>query len=50
VLILEYVDAGGDSPYRDWFEGLNAQAAAKVIGSISGRDTGSTLARMATAC
>jgi putative component of toxin-antitoxin plasmid stabilization module len=74
VLILEYVGAGGDSPYRDWFEGLNAQAAAKFtvaltrmvlgnlsnvkgvgagswsFGSISGRDTGSTLARMATAC
>jgi hypothetical protein len=27
---FEYVEAGGDSPYRDWFEGLNAQAAAKV--------------------
>jgi putative component of toxin-antitoxin plasmid stabilization module len=30
VQILEYLDAAGDSPYRDWFESLNAQAAAKV--------------------
>jgi putative addiction module killer protein len=35
VLILEYVDAGGDSPYRDWFEGLNAQAAAKVTVALT---------------
>ena len=27
VQILEYLDAAGDSPYRDWFESLNAQAA-----------------------
>jgi putative addiction module killer protein len=26
--ILEYLDAAGRSPYRDWFEGLDAQAAA----------------------
>jgi putative addiction module killer protein len=30
VQILEYIDASGRSPYRDWFESLNAQAAAKV--------------------
>jgi putative addiction module killer protein len=30
VQILEYLDADGDSPYRAWFESLNAQAAAKV--------------------
>ena len=28
--ILEYLDAAGDSPYRDWFQNLNAQAAARI--------------------
>jgi putative addiction module killer protein len=28
--ILEYLDSAGDSPYRNWFESLNAQAATKV--------------------
>jgi putative component of toxin-antitoxin plasmid stabilization module len=35
VHILEYVDAAGDSPYRDWFESLNAQAAAKVTVALT---------------
>jgi len=30
VQILEYIDVAGASPYRDWFESLNAPAAAKV--------------------
>ena len=33
--ILEYLDAAGDSPYRDWFESLNAQAAAKVTVALT---------------
>jgi len=28
--IREYVDGQGRSPFGDWFEGLNAPAAAKV--------------------
>jgi putative addiction module killer protein len=35
VQILEYLDPDGDSPYRDWFESLNAQAAAKVTGALT---------------
>jgi len=31
VQILEYLDAAGDSPYRDWFESLNAQAAKVTV-------------------
>ena len=33
--ILEYLDAAGDSPYRDWFESLNAPAAAKVTVALT---------------
>ena len=33
--ILEYLDAAGESPYRDWFESLNAQAAAKVTVALT---------------
>lgn len=33
--ILEYLDAGGCSPYRDWFDALNAAAAAKVTVAIT---------------
>ena len=28
--ILEYLDVAGDSPYRAWFDSLDARAAAKV--------------------
>ena len=28
--IVEYLDAAGRSPFADWFEALDAQAAAKV--------------------
>ncbi len=30
IRLLEYLDPEGRSPYRAWFEGLNAPAAAKV--------------------
>ena len=33
--ILEYLDPDGESPYRDWFESLNAQAAAKVTVALT---------------
>jgi putative addiction module killer protein len=35
VQILEYLDAARDSPYRDWFESLNAEAAAKVTVALT---------------
>ncbi|HEX5509984.1 MAG TPA: type II toxin-antitoxin system RelE/ParE family toxin [Pseudolabrys sp.] len=28
--VLEYLDSTGRSPFRHWFDGLNAQAAAKI--------------------
>jgi putative addiction module killer protein len=30
VRILEYLDPAGRSPFADWFNGLDAQAAAKI--------------------
>src|SRR6266446_7907226 len=33
--ILEYLDSAGNSPYRDWFESLNAEAAAKVTVALT---------------
>jgi len=30
IRVLEYLDERGRSPYARWFEGLNAQAAAKI--------------------
>jgi putative addiction module killer protein len=30
IQILEYLDGKGRSPYAEWFENLDAQAAAKV--------------------
>jgi putative component of toxin-antitoxin plasmid stabilization module len=30
VEVLEYLDQHGCSPFADWFNGLDAQAAAKV--------------------
>jgi putative addiction module killer protein len=35
VQILEYIDVAGGSPYRDWFESLNAPAAAKVTVALT---------------
>jgi putative addiction module killer protein len=35
VEILEYLDAAGQSPYRDWFDTLDAAAAAKVTVAIT---------------
>ena len=31
IEIREYLDAGGYRPYAKWFDGLNPQAAAKVV-------------------
>jgi putative addiction module killer protein len=32
--VLEYLDPKGRSPYAKWFDGLNAEAAAKVATAI----------------
>jgi len=32
--ILEYLDPKGRSPYAKWFDGLNAEAAAKVASAL----------------
>jgi putative addiction module killer protein len=34
VEVLEYLDTNGRSPYAEWFDSLNAQAAAKVAVAI----------------
>ena len=33
--ILEYLDAAGESPYRDWFDNLDVRAAAKVTVALT---------------
>lgn len=33
--IVEYLSASGSSPFADWFEGINAQAAAKVTVALA---------------
>lgn len=33
--ILEYLDTAGNSPYRDWFESLSSQAAARVTVALT---------------
>src|SRR5260370_26889631 len=33
--VREYVDADGESPYARWFDGLDAQAAAKIATAVT---------------
>jgi putative addiction module killer protein len=35
VKILVYLDAAGESPYQDWFDSLDVQAAAKVTVAVT---------------
>src|SRR5476651_43154 len=35
VDVLEYVDHAGHSPYAEWFNALNSQAAAKVAIAVT---------------
>lgn len=37
----EYVDARGRSPFRRWFDGLDAQPAAKIAAAIARMEAGS---------
>ena len=38
--ILEYLDPAGRSPYRDWFEDLDAQAATRVTIALTRMELG----------
>jgi len=40
--VLEYVREDGSSPYRTWFEGLDAQAAAKIVAATARLEVGNT--------
>jgi len=33
--LLEYLAAGGENPFRDWFDSLDATAAAKVTVALA---------------
>lgn len=33
--LLEYLDAAEKSPFRDWFDNLDVQAAAKVVVALT---------------
>ena len=35
VRVFEYNDTNGRSPHKDWFDGLDAQAAAKVAVAVT---------------
>ena len=35
IEILEYLDCNGHSPYAEWFEGLGAEAAAKIAVAVT---------------
>lgn len=35
IEVLEYLDASGHSPYAEWFDRLNAPAAAKVATAVT---------------
>ena len=35
VVVREFVDANGTSPYANWFNELNAEAAAKVTANLT---------------
>ena len=40
LLIREYLDARGRSPFAEWFEDLDARAAAKVTVALTRIETG----------
>lgn len=42
IRVLEYILEGGSSPYRIWFDSLDAQAAAKVATAVFRLETGNT--------
>jgi putative component of toxin-antitoxin plasmid stabilization module len=42
ILVQEYISAEGESPFRRWFDGLDAQAAAIVTVAIGRLGDGNT--------
>jgi len=42
IRVDEYIRPDGSSPYRDWFDGLDAQAAAKVTTAKLRMELGNT--------
>ncbi len=42
LTVVEYVREDGSNPYRTWFDGLNAQAAAKVATAVYRLQLGNT--------
>jgi putative addiction module killer protein len=42
ILVEEYIRPDGSSPYADWFNGLDAQAAAKVVTAKLRMEVGNT--------
>jgi len=38
--VVEYLDASGQSPFGDWFDGLDVQAAVKVRRSVARMEIG----------
>jgi putative addiction module killer protein len=42
IKVEEYVRADGTSPYRIWFDGLDAQAAAKIVTAKLRMELGNT--------
>lgn len=44
LALVEYVREDGSSPYRAWFDGLSAQAAAKVATARARLEMGNTSA------
>lgn len=40
IRVVEYLDAAGQSPFGDWFDGLDGQAAIKVRRSIARIEAG----------
>jgi putative addiction module killer protein len=42
IRVEEYVRPDGSSPYRDWFDGLDAQTAAKVTTAKLRMEVGNT--------
>ncbi len=35
IVVREYLDSSGDSPYAAWFDSLNAEAAAKITTAVT---------------
>jgi hypothetical protein len=42
IQVEEYISEDGSIPYRDWFESLHAQAAAKVATAVLRMEMGNT--------